>query len=135
MTNNELNCNRDDSNVNSHVICSNCYDSTFNEHKISGNCNLCIEHIKSVNKLFTFIENNINIIQKIYDDRQKYIRYKEELELLRTIYNTIITGDSIEINNEIFNYLTDAKYIYQLIDSSTINLYNILYTNEINNYE
>lgn len=117
-------------------ICTTCSQTICNDCHVNGVCNLCIEHNSAVNELFIFIEKNVIIIEIIYYDKQKYYFYKKILEQLRTVYNHIINGDSIEIDGEIYNYLTEPKYIYDLIDNSSLKLYNILKNkSESNNFE
>ena len=110
-------------------ICTNCSQTICNDCHVNGVCNLCIEHNTAVNELFIFIEKNVIIIEMIYYDKQKYYSYKKILELLRTVYNNIKNYNSIEINDVIFNYLTEPKYIYELIGDSSYKLYNILNNN------
>ena len=110
-------------------ICTTCSQTICNDCHVNGVCNLCIEHNTAVNELFIFIEKNVIIIEMIYYDKQKYYSYKKILELLRTVYNNIKNYNSIEINDVIFNYLTEPKYIYELIGDSSYKLYNILNNN------
>jgi len=131
MPNHEFSCDCGHIAHNSYFICTHCYNAVCDACQLNGICQMCIEHMKSVNKLCNFIESNIYIISRIQHDTVKYMKYKRELELLRTIYNTIISGDSIEIGDYIYNYLTESKDINILIENSSINLCNILFTNKI----
>ena len=78
-----------------------------------------------MNKLFDFIEININILYNIDYNSKKYIMYKNVLETLRTIYNNIITFNSIIYENDVYNYLSEPEIIYNLIEKSTTKLYYI----------
>lgn len=126
MNNCEISCDcghLSDNQINICVICdqSICYEC------ITGNvCNLCIQHNEAVNKLYSFIEYNIHILEYIQHDICKYIRYKNILQTLRTIYNHIITYESIVYLGEAYNYLCEPEIIYNLIKTSYFELNNIL---------
>lgn len=105
------------------TICNDCCNTDLHERNTI--CNLCIEHRVSVNKLFDFIEININILYNIDYNSKKYIMYKNVLETLRTIYNNIITFNSIIYENDVYNYLSEPEIIYNLIKKSTTKLYYI----------
>ena len=105
------------------TICNDCCNTDLHERNTI--CNLCREHRVSVNKLFDFIEININILYNIDYNSKKYIMYKNVLETLRTIYNNIITFNSIIYENDVYNYLSEPEIIYNLIEKSTTKLYYI----------
>lgn len=111
------------------TICNNCCNT--DSHERNTICHLCIEHRVSVNKLFDFIEININILYNIDYNSIKYVMYKNVLETLRNIYNNIITFNSIIYENDVYNYLSEPEIIYNLIEKSTVKLYYIYNNHDV----
>ncbi len=111
------------------IICDDCTNMNSNEQ--TAVCNLCVEHKEAVEKLFDFIELNIIVLENIEYNSLKYLKYKETLQILKMLYNIIISFDSITYEDEVYNYLSEPEIIYNLIKKFTNKLYYI-YNNSDN---
>ena len=87
--------------------------------------------IRSWNDIYNYsiLEKNYTILDTLRYQVFKYHKYKEVLNELFLIINTIQSGNSIEINNEIFNYYTCSTEIYKLIDVYYLKLMYIIKEN------
>ena len=98
--------------------CQNCIDHFCKRcmGKDDKLCLFCYEQKSSLNSVKTFLDNNYIILDTLRFDIFKYHKYKDILDELTLIINTIENGNSIRINNNIYNYYTDSVEIYKLID-------------------
>jgi hypothetical protein len=108
------------------TICTVCSNNIINLERTNNICILCIKHRISINNFCNFIEENVNVLKYLQNDKIKFYKYKHYLEFLQNIYNHIISYNSIIYDNEIYNYLCDPELIYSLIKKSSKDLYYIL---------
>ena len=111
--------------------CHNCIDK-FCKTCMNNNEDLCLfcnEQKIALDCLINFLEKNYTILDTLIYQVFKYHKYKEVLNELFLIINTIQNGNSIEINNEIFNYYTCSTEIYKLINVYYLKLMYIIKEN------
>lgn len=106
--------------------CTHCNQSICQDCMIGNVCQLCIEFNRSINHLCNFIEYNIPILEQFEYNSYKYNEYKRILENLITIYNSIISGQSIYIEDELYHSTIDPEHISKLLEDSYYELLAII---------
>ena len=92
------------------LYCKNCIE---NDTKV---CLFCYDQLAALDCVKVFLQSNYPILETLKNELLKFNKYKNILDELLLIINTVEGGNSIKKNNSIYNYCTDSVEIYKLID-------------------
>lgn len=108
--------------------CNNCIEQ-YCKNCMKNNENICLfcyEQKKALNSVKVFLNKNYQILQILTPQIFKFHKYKDLLEELSFIIQTIENGNSIELNNNIYNYCMEPEEIYELINLYDYKLLDIM---------